>query len=93
LGNTLELNGEKIRYTNVDFDNNTISGLTRGVLGTGPVLTTGQYNIVYGITKYRTLDPQYHNQIWNTSNYQDNFGDPLQVSNSPAATFLKSGHY
>ena len=93
LGNTLELNGEKIRFTDVNFADNTVSGLTRGVLGTGPVLSTSEYAMVYGITKNRTLDPQYYNQIWNTSNYQANYGDPLQVSNSPAANFLKYGYY
>jgi hypothetical protein len=92
-GNTIELNGEKIRYTQVDFVNNTISGLTRGILGTGPVLSSMKYSEVYGLTKNRTLDPKYYRVEWNTSNYSSNFGDPLQISNSPAATFLKYGHY
>jgi len=93
IGNTIELNGEKIRYTQVDFVLNTIGGLTRGVLGTGPVLYNPRYNEVYGLTKNRTLDSKYNSVIWNSSNYADNFGDPLQISNTKAATFLRYGHY
>jgi hypothetical protein len=93
IGNTIELNGEKIRFTQVDFVHNTISGLTRGVLGTGPVDYSPIYSEVYGLTKNRTLDPVYYGVVWNSSNYYDNFGDPLQISNTPAATFLKYGHY
>jgi len=93
IGNTIELNGEKIRFTQVDFVHNTISGLTRGVLGTGPVSYNSKYSEVYGITINRTLEPKYYGVVWNSSNYYDDFGDPLQISDTPAATFLKYGHY
>lgn len=93
IGNTIELNGEKIRFTQVDFVHNTISGLTRGVLGTAPVQYIPEYSEVYGLTKNRTLEPKYYGVIWNSSNYYDDFGDPLQISDTPAATFLKYGHY
>jgi hypothetical protein len=93
IGNTIELNGEKIRFTQVDFIHNTISGLTRGVLGTGPVSYNSKYSEVYGITINRTLEPKYYGVVWNSSNYYDDFGDPLQISDTPAATFLKYGHY
>jgi hypothetical protein len=92
-GNTVELNGEKIRFTQVDFASNTVSGLTRGVLGTGPVQHNSKYDEIYGLTKNRTLEPKYYGLVWNSSNYHTNFGDPLQISDNPAATFLKYGHY
>jgi len=93
IGNTIELNGEKIRFTQVDFVHNTVSGLTRGVLGTGPVQHNAKYDEVYGITKNRTLEPKYYGVVWNSSNYHANFGDPLQLSDTPAAKFLKYGNY
>jgi hypothetical protein len=67
--------------------------LTRGVLGTGPVSYNSKYSEVYGITINRTLEPKYYGVVWNSSNYYDDFGDPLQISDTPAATFLKYGHY
>ena len=93
IGNTIELNGEKIRFTTVDFVANTVSGLTRGVLGTSPVLTNLKYDSIYGITKNRTLDPVYYGVIWNSSNNGAGFADPLQVSTTPAANFLRYGYY
>jgi hypothetical protein len=93
IGNTIELNEEKIRFSQANFTENTISGLVRGVLGTSPVQASLKYDIIYGITRNRTLEPQYYGVIWNTSNYQEKFGDPLQISTSPAATFLQYGHY
>ena len=93
IGNVLEMNGEKIRFTQVDFTLNTISGITRGILGTSPVQHNPQYTVLYGLTNNRTLDPRYYGVIWNTSNYSPNFGDPLQLSNSPSANFLQYGHY
>jgi hypothetical protein len=92
-GTILELNGEKISYSHVDFSTNTISGLVRGVLGTGPTLFTAKYTEIYGITNARTLDPAYYGTIWNSSEYSVDFGDPLQVSTTPAAKFLRSGQY
>jgi hypothetical protein len=93
IGNTLDLNGEKIRFANVDFDLNIISTLTRGVMGTGSVQHNPEYTQIYGLTKNRTLDPKYHKVIWNSGNYRTNFGDPLQLSDTPAARFLQYGHY
>ena len=90
VGNIIELNGEKIRYTHIDFVHNTISGLIRGVLGTGVAQTHVKYSQIYGLGSSRVLDPQYYGVVWNSGN---TFSDPLQLSTSPAATFLQYGHY
>jgi len=143
VGNILELNGEKIRFTqvepiikvtdimigttytietigNTDFTligapsntlgikfvamhigtgtgtvriTNTLSGLTRGLMGTGVIQLNSKYTEIYGLTPSRVLDPMYYGKVWNTINYSSNFGDPLQISTSPAARFLQYGHY
>ena len=93
VGNTLELNGEKIRFTDIDFTQNIITGLTRGVMGTGIIEQNPKYTQIYGLTPSRILDPKYYGVVWNSSNYSSNFGDPLQVSTTPAARFLNYGYY
>jgi hypothetical protein len=93
VGNILELNGEKIRFNHVDFVTNTVSGLTRGILGTGSIEYNSKYTNIYGLTTSRILDPKYYGVVWNSSNYHADFGDPLQFSDTPAARFLQYGYY
>ena len=89
----IKINDEKIRYSSVDLDANTLSGLTRGVLGTSTADLHSQYTYVYGLTDTAKLDSNYYNRLWNTNNINTIEGDPLQLSTSPVANFLKYGHY
>lgn len=93
VGDIIEINGEKIRYARLDRNANTISGLTRGVLGTSPASLHATYDILYGIVPSRKLDDKYYGVTWNSSNYDETNGDPLQISDTPPANFLKYGYY
>jgi hypothetical protein len=92
LGDIIVINGEKIRFSRVDILNNTLSGLTRGVLGTSPADVHVTYDTVYGLTPNRRLDDKYYNVTWNTSVY-NTAGDPLQISDTEVVRFLKNGYY
>ena len=84
------IHGEKIRFTTVDYVANTVSGLTRGVNGTGIISFHSQYSYVYGLSAKKQLDSQYYYKSWNTKNYVAK-GDPLQLSNSYPVKFLELG--
>jgi hypothetical protein len=84
------IHGEKIRFTTVDYDANTVSGLTRGIQGTGVVKLHKQDSYAYGLSAEKKLDSQYYYKSWNTKNYVTK-GDPLQLSNSYPVEFLELG--
>jgi hypothetical protein len=67
-----------------------VSGLTRGVEGTGIRLVHPVYSYAYGISAAKQLDASYYFKSWNTKNYTDK-GDPLQLSNSYPVKFLELG--
>ncbi len=92
-GDVVEINGEKIRYAHIDRTANTLSGLTRGILGTSTSDVHHAYDVMYGIVSSRRLDDKYYDVIWNSANYNIASGDPLQLSDTPAANFLKYGYY
>ncbi len=97
VGDTVEINGERIRFSTISIQNNTISGLTRGVDGTNIVETHYQYSMGYGINDLRKLTEQEYNSIWSSTNivsdsYYDEVPkeDPLQISTTTTARFLQS---
>jgi hypothetical protein len=92
-GDILVVNGEKIRFNSVDLLANSVSQLSRGVLGTTTLASHAPYSDVLGLTASRKLDDKFYNTIWTTNTSGTPQGDPLQISNSEAATFLKSGYY
>ena len=94
VGDIIQIGAEKIRFGAIDYVNNTISNLTRGVDGTGKSNHL-QNTYVYGITDNRILDEKYYNILWNSSDYKSISGvfDPLQISSSVPARFLQSGTY
>jgi len=92
LGNVLYLAGEQIRFTSVDFDNNTITGLQRGAGGTGVQSVIPVYQKVYSALSQDRLSDQYYNQTWNSYVYNTVLGDPLQISNTYAANFLNADY-
>jgi hypothetical protein len=92
LGNVIYLAGEQIRFTSVDTDNNTITGLQRGANGTGTRSFIPVYQKVYSALSQDQLSNQYYNQTWNSYVYNTVLGDPLQISNTYAANFLNADY-
>ena len=90
LGNLIYINGEQIRYTTVNFDENTLSGLQRGSNGTGKQTYNPKYTIVYGILSSNMLPELYNGFSWNSFNYNLVDGDPLQISTTYPANFLNA---
>jgi hypothetical protein len=90
-GNLIYINGEQIRFTTVDLDNNTITGLQRGSNGTGILEYIPKYSEVFGILSNNLLPSVNYNLTWNSNVYNVTDGDPLQISETTAAYFLNSG--
>jgi hypothetical protein len=89
FGNTIIINGEKIRFKNINIEDNTITNFVRGAEGTAILPTQDKYSYVLSFSTKDILDPFYYNKIWNSDDYSAN-GDPLQISNTIPANFLKS---
>jgi len=90
LGNLIYINGEQIRYTTVNFDENTLSGLQRGANGTGKLTYIPKFTTVYGILSSNVLPDVYNGFSWNSFNYNLVDGDPLQISTTYPANFLNA---
>ena len=91
LGDVVTINGEKIRYKQVNYEDNSIKELTRGVGGTAISPIHAAYDIVYAISPTNTLFNFYYNRTWNSEQYNVTAGDPLQISDSAPAKFLQTG--
>ena len=90
LGNLIYINGEQIRYTTVNFDENTLSGLQRGANGTGKLTYIPKYATVYSVLPSNMLPDIYNGFSWNSFNYNLVDGDPLQISTTYPANFLNA---
>ena len=89
-GNLIYINGEQIRFMSVDFDNNTLLGIQRGVNGTAEQENIPKYTEVYSLLSSNKLANTYINQSWNSFNYNLIEGDPLQISTTVPADFLNA---
>lgn len=89
-GNTIYVNGEQIRFGSVDFDNNTLTQISRGVNGTAAQPFIEQYSKVYGLLSSNRLGDIYYDQTWNSYVYNTVEGDPLQISDTVPADFLNN---
>jgi hypothetical protein len=89
-GNLIYLNGEQIRFTTVDLNANTLSGLQRGTNGTGILTYIPIYSEVFGILSNNMLPSVNYNLTWNSNIYNVSQGDPLQISETNAAIFLNT---
>jgi len=87
----ISINGEKIKFNQANFINNTLSGLTRGIDGTGAQVIHPLYSEVYGYVTTNMLPQVFYNQTWNSYTYNTTDGDPLQTSTTNAALFLNQG--
>jgi len=90
LGNLIYVAGEQIKFTTVDFDTNTLTGLQRGTNGTGERFYIPAYEKVYGILSTNQLPQLNYYLTWNSDNYNPTLGDPLQISDTVAANFLNA---
>jgi hypothetical protein len=88
----LNIDGEMIRFTTVDYTANTVSGLVRGALGTGVKDIHKENTYVFGISPDKKLEDVHYFKTWN-SRVITSKGDPLQLSNNPAAVFLELGAF
>jgi hypothetical protein len=89
-GNLIYINGEQIRFSIADLANNTISGLSRGVNGTGTPTYTTEYSEVFGILSQNKLPDADYYLTWNSYDFDTVLGDPLQISNTTVALFLNT---
>jgi hypothetical protein len=88
-GNLLYINGEQIIFTSVNETNNTVSGLRRGINGTGMQKVIPANTEVIGLLPNNLLPSAYYTDTWNSYVYNTVLGDPLQISLTEAAIFLK----
>jgi len=89
-GNTVYINGEEIRFGSVDFENNALTELGRGVNGTAAQPYIATYSRVYGLLSSNKLNDIYYDQTWNSKVYNTVEGDPLQISETVPADFLNN---
>jgi len=88
-GNLVYINGEQIKFNTVDLTNNTISGLTRGVNGTGENSYIPLYTEIFGLLSDNEMPPADYYKTWNSNTYNTAEGDPLQISTTASAIFLR----
>jgi hypothetical protein len=87
-GNTIFVNGEQIRFRTADLATNTLTGLSRGVNGTGVQVFISKYSDVYGFLSENLLSSVQYNKTWNSYDFNPVEGDPLQISETIGAEFL-----
>lgn len=88
-GNMIYINGEYIRFSHANFVNNTLTGLQRGSLGTGEQRYISKYATVYGLLSINQMNDIQYNKTWNSYVYNQTLGDPLQISLTDPAEFLR----
>ena len=89
FGDKLLINGEKISFSVVNYAENTVSGLIRGVDGTPAVGFHDTNSFTYSLTVVDKLPDYYYDKTWNSEIYS-NLGDPLQISDTYPANFLRA---
>lgn len=88
-GKVIYINGEQIGFTAADLVNNKLTGIIRGLNGTGEQEYIPEFTEVYGLLPNNKLNNLNYNETWNSSVYNETEGDPLQISISDSAIFLK----
>ena len=90
-GKLIMINGEQIKFNTVDPVNNTISGLQRGTNGTGEQVYIPEYTEVYSFLSGNEMTSVQYQETWNPipGTYNLTLGDPLQISDTGSAIFLR----
>lgn len=70
LGDIVVINGERIRFNKIDYANNILSELTRGIQGTAPRKLHQTYSQIYSLIPSNKLDTFYYYQLWDDLIYQ-----------------------
>jgi hypothetical protein len=92
-GGTVYINGEFIRLISVSIDP-TIDGdyecdVIRGANGSGIPTNTPKYSEVFSLLDDNRMTEINYNRTWNSNVYNNTEGDPLQISDTQAARFLR----
>lgn len=88
-GNVIYVNGEQIRFSSVDFTANSLSNIQRGANGTGEQTFIPKYSEVYSTLSENRLAQADYSETWNSYIYNTTDGDPLQISLTTGANFLR----
>lgn len=90
-GNLILINGEEIKFTTVNTANNTITGISRGVNGTGIQTLIPKYSEVYSELARNEMPIADYSITWNPipGNLNPTLGDPLQLADTSSAIFLR----
>jgi hypothetical protein len=88
-GDTIFINGEQIGFTTINVAANTITGLSRGINTTGTQNLIPKYTKVYGLLNTNKMPENYYDLEWNSYFYNSTEGDPLQISTTDSAIFLR----
>ncbi len=88
FGDTVIINGEKITFRGINIDENIITNIVRGADGTAVLPVHDIYSNVLSLSTKDILDSFYYDKVWNSDDYSAS-GDPLQISSSVPADFLK----
>ena len=88
-GNVIYVNGEQIKFSSVNFATNSLSNLQRGANGTGEQQFIAEYSEVYSILSENRLIQADYFETWNSYIYNTTEGDPLQISLTTGADFLR----
>jgi len=90
-GDTIEVNGEKIHFAEVDLENNVLLGITRGSYGTQIQPYHPVNSRVISLSSAKVMDPAYYDRVWtDTTVFQyHTFEIPLQLSQTEPAKFLQ----
>jgi hypothetical protein len=81
-GNRIYVGAEQIAFAEVDLINNSLSGLQRGINTTGTPNLISKYSQVLGFLSENLMDQDYYDLDWAD-------GEPLQISNTAPAIFLR----
>jgi hypothetical protein len=88
-GRLLYVNGEQIGFAECDLITNTVTGLVRGANGTGAQTYIPLYSEVFGIIPNNRMSSVDYSDTWNSYIYNTVDGDPLQISQTAGANFLR----
>ena len=70
VGDIVVINSERIRFNSIDYNNNTLSGLTRGIQGTGAQNVHATYSQVFSLIPTNELFGTYYYQQWDDVVFQ-----------------------
>ena len=89
-GKFIYVAGEQIHFSSVDLVNNKLGNLQRGVNTTGSLGFISKYTTIYALLNTNRMDNEFIDETWNSNVYNTTEGDPLQISDTVPAIFLRT---